>query len=250
MRTQQLAGLPVGTLVTTATPPSSLASRPCMTHLKASFTWTTSSLLSVRHLSLRDEPGQEPPIPGFLHQKHLYLTSFFTWSQQECCRGRRNPGETLRLSEEAQTQTDLSDPQLSGQRHGQHQAVKLVAFRPDGCCYLPTDRKKPPSAWREPVTVGLSLARTHTRTFVAWATSQNSCRTPRQATHTRDSAPAAASPGASGSSGSCSLARLLGGSGWTSGPEAPGEPRPSEGPGEPWTGASSKARSSRSVSCV
>lgn len=43
------------TLVTTATPPSSLATRPCMIHLKASFTWIRSSLSTAMLFSLKQK---------------------------------------------------------------------------------------------------------------------------------------------------------------------------------------------------
>lgn len=49
---KQLGRFSLFTLVTMATPPSSLAIRPCMTHLNASFTWMTSPSLSDMHFSL------------------------------------------------------------------------------------------------------------------------------------------------------------------------------------------------------
>lgn len=77
---KQLGIFSLFTLVTTATPPSSLAIRPCMTHLNASFTWMTSSSLSVMHFSLkvtRDVRKWCWLIPTF-QNKNMYLTSFFT----------------------------------------------------------------------------------------------------------------------------------------------------------------------------
>lgn len=50
------------TLVTTATPPSSLETRPCKTHLKASFTWMMSSLSTATLFSLSEKSERKPTI--------------------------------------------------------------------------------------------------------------------------------------------------------------------------------------------
>lgn len=89
--------VPPPTLGTTATPPNSFATRSCMTHLKASFTWMRSSLSTAMLFSLGEDQlvvrlnisDQDQDLTVNWATASSYLSSFFTWSQQECCKRRR-----------------------------------------------------------------------------------------------------------------------------------------------------------------